>query len=170
MQVVLRLCRNFDLLFFTLDILKNALLDRLIQERHRHLAGKECRTRLIMFNRVCMRPSIATCTTRIAFVPKIRCAVFQSTLIVAMSSTENTHVSRVHTICRHLTSATSLGEVVDGYLVHPQCAPGMERVVGKTALSVVGGTVPLPQHEVARRAYHYALDPMQNPIKQVTIV
>jgi len=76
-------------------------------------------------------------------------------------------VSRVHTICRHLTSATSLGEVVDGYLVHPQCAPGMERVVGKTALSVVGGTVPLPQHEVARRAYHYALDPMQNPIKQV---
>ena len=66
MQVVLRLCRNFDLLFFTLDILKNALLDRLIQERHRHLAGKQCRRHLIMFNRVCMRPSIATCTTRIA--------------------------------------------------------------------------------------------------------
>ena len=98
------------------------------------------------------------------------CADIYSTLIVAMSSTENMHVRRVHTICRHLTSAASLGEVVDGILVRPQCAPGMERVVGKTALSVVGGTVPLPQHEVARRAYHYALDPMQNPIKQVAIV
>ena len=86
-----------------------------------------------------------------------------------MYSTESKNARRVRTICRHLTSATSLGTVIDGYLVRPQCAPGLERVVGKTALSVVGGTVPLPQHEVARRAYRYALNPMQNPIKEVIL-
>ena len=89
--------------------------------------------------------------------------------LVEMHSAENKDTRRVRTIRRHLTAATPSGELVDGYLVRPKCAPGMERAVGKTALSVVGGTVPLPQHEVARRAYRYTLDPMQNPIKQVVI-
>jgi len=56
---------------------------------------------------------------------------------------------------------------VDGYNVHPVPAAGLARVVGKTALSVVGGTVPVSQEEFARRAYAHALDPLQNPGKQV---
>ena len=57
--------------------------------------------------------------------------------------------------------------VVDGYDVHPTPAAGLARVVGKTALSVVGGSVPVSQKEFARRAYAFALDPQQNSGKQV---
>lgn len=56
---------------------------------------------------------------------------------------------------------------VDGYLVHPEPTPGLQRHIEPTALSVVGGRVPINVHEFARRAYLYALDPLRNPVKEV---
>lgn len=59
------------------------------------------------------------------------------------------------------------GLVVDGYLVRPTPFPGMERTVGSSAESAVGGTVPVGPQEFAKRAYLYALDPLRNPVKEV---
>ena len=59
------------------------------------------------------------------------------------------------------------GAKVDGYLVRPAPAPALAREVGKTALSVVGGELPVPVQELAKRAYLYTLDPLRNPVKQV---
>lgn len=56
---------------------------------------------------------------------------------------------------------------VDGYLVRPSLPANMTRRIGTEALSVVGGEIPVGVHELARRAYAYALDPLRNPVKEV---
>jgi len=61
----------------------------------------------------------------------------------------------------------NMEHTVDGYLVHPETPSALQRQIKPTALSVVGGCVPISVHEFARRAYLYALDPLQNPIKEV---
>lgn len=56
---------------------------------------------------------------------------------------------------------------MDGFLVRPKPVPALRRVIGDTAVSVVGGSVPVSKGEFARRAYLYALDPLRNPLKEV---
>eukprot|EP00811_Abedinium_folium_P000196 NODE_10179_length_1371_cov_4.367363.p1 GENE.NODE_10179_length_1371_cov_4.367363~~NODE_10179_length_1371_cov_4.367363.p1 ORF type:complete len:375 (-),score=122.90 NODE_10179_length_1371_cov_4.367363:169-1293(-) len=59
------------------------------------------------------------------------------------------------------------GICVDGYLVRPEPEPALARKLERTAISVVGGSLPVGVHELARRAYAYALDPLRNPVKEV---
>ena len=54
------------------------------------------------------------------------------------------------------------GAVIDGLVVHPTPEPGMERGPMRTALEAVGGAVPLPPHEIARRAYR-SVNPSPTP-------
>ena len=62
---------------------------------------------------------------------------------------------------------TATKKTVDGYLVRPLPEPALARTIGKTALSVVGGQLPVAVHELAKRAYLYTLDPLRNPVKEV---
>ena len=66
-----------------------------------------------------------------------------------------------------IASANKEGIEVDGYVVRPTPNPAMARTVGATALGAVGGAIPVPATEFARRAYAHALDPLQNTVKQV---
>merc|ERR1719482_2154113 len=61
----------------------------------------------------------------------------------------------------------SMKRTVDGYLVHPEPVIAMQRQFRPTALSAIGGSLPVNVHEFARRAYLYALDPLRNPVKEV---
>eukprot|EP00929_Paragymnodinium_shiwhaense_P053523 TRINITY_DN26796_c0_g1_i1.p1 TRINITY_DN26796_c0_g1~~TRINITY_DN26796_c0_g1_i1.p1 ORF type:complete len:360 (-),score=70.06 TRINITY_DN26796_c0_g1_i1:81-1160(-) len=56
---------------------------------------------------------------------------------------------------------------VDGYELHPQPVEALRREFDGTALSVVGGSLPLTAQEFARRAYLFHLDPLRNPVKEV---
>ncbi|CAE7885506.1 unnamed protein product, partial [Symbiodinium microadriaticum] len=56
---------------------------------------------------------------------------------------------------------------VDGYLVRPLPMPTLARKIGRTALSVIGGELPVTVQELAKRAYLYTLDPLRNPVKEV---
>lgn len=45
--------------------------------------------------------------------------------------------------------------------------PTLARKIGRTALSVIGGELPVTVQELAKRAYLYTLDPLRNPVKEV---
>ncbi|CAE7826175.1 sec1 [Symbiodinium sp. CCMP2592] len=65
------------------------------------------------------------------------------------------------------TSRDDLQKEVDGYLVRPLPIPILARKIGRTALSVIGGELPVTVQELAKRAYLYTLDPLRNPVKEV---
>ena len=57
---------------------------------------------------------------------------------------------------------------VDELCVRPEVPTAMRRTLDDAeALSVVGGAVPVPAAEFARRAFRYTLDPLANPVKEV---
>lgn len=51
--------------------------------------------------------------------------------------------------------------------IRPDPDPALARRLPTTALAAVGGELPVGVREFARRAYAQALDPLQNPVKQV---
>jgi len=57
--------------------------------------------------------------------------------------------------------------VVDGLHVRPPVIPALARRLDGSALSAVGGRLPVPTSEFAARAYRHALDPLRNPLKEV---
>eukprot|EP00439_Symbiodinium_sp_Y106_P037829 s7341_g4.t1 len=65
------------------------------------------------------------------------------------------------------TSRDDMQKEVDGYLVRPLPIPILARKIGRTALSVIGGELPVNVQELAKRAYLYTLDPLRNPVKEV---